>query len=196
MYSSVGHSSEDLWLLDSSIKVDMAAYWRDNLEQPVQFSAALTNLAASGKHHLLELGPHAALKGPIKQIWAALKKDTHYLLYTLTLLHNQDADISIKQLAGTLFAPGHVLNWGRVQQTDIIIPGTLSPMLHDLPPYPWDYSATAGKLWFEPRQSVEIRTWKHVRHELLGTGLVAGDGFHWSWQNILRLNEVPWLRDH
>jgi acyl transferase domain-containing protein len=196
MYSSVGHSSEDLRLLDSSVKVDMAAYGRENLEQPVQFSAALTNLAASGKHHLLELGPHAALKGPIKQIRTAIKKDTHHLPYTPTLLRNQDADIAIKQVAGTLFAHGHVLDWGRVQQTDTIIPGALSRMLHDLPPYPWDYSATAGKLWFEPRQSVEIRTRKHVRHELLGTGSVAGDGIHWSWRNILHLNEAPWLRDH
>ncbi|KAL2839981.1 hypothetical protein BJX68DRAFT_271844 [Aspergillus pseudodeflectus] len=196
MYSSVGHNSEDLRLLDSSVKIDMAVYWRENLEQPVQFSAALTNLAASGKHHLLELGPHAALKGPIRQIRTAIKKDTHCLPYTPTLLRNQGADISIKQLAGTLFAQGHALDWGRVQQTDTVIPGALSRMLHDLPPYPWDYSATAGKLWFEPRQSVEIRSRKHVRHELLGTGSVAGDGIRWSWRNILRLNEAPWLRDH
>ncbi|KAL3484070.1 hypothetical protein BJX62DRAFT_244310 [Aspergillus germanicus] len=196
MYSSVGHSSEDLRLLDSSVKINMAAYWRENLEQPVQFSAALTHLAANGRHHLLELGPHAALKGPIKQIRTAIKKDTHYLPYTPTLLRNQDADISIKQLAGALFAHGHVLDWGRVQQTDTILPGALSRMLHDLPPYPWDYSATAGKLWYEPRASVEVRTRKHVRHELLGTGSVTGDGIHWSWRNILRLNEAPWLRDH
>ncbi|KAJ0418285.1 hypothetical protein BJY00DRAFT_288259 [Aspergillus carlsbadensis] len=196
MYSSVGDSSEGLRLLDSSVKIDMAAYWRENLEQPVQFSAALTNLAASGKHHLLELGPHAALKGPIKQIRTAIKKDTHYLPYTPTLVRNQDADISIKQLAGTLFAHGHALDWGRVQQTDTVVPGALSRMLHDLPPYPWDYSATAGKLWYEPRASVEVRTRKHVRHELLGTGSVTGDGIHWSWRNILRLNEVSWLRDH
>ncbi|CEN60640.1 hypothetical protein ASPCAL03076 [Aspergillus calidoustus] len=196
MYSSVGHNSEYLRLLDSSVKIDMAVYWRENLEQPVQFSAALTNLAASGKHHLLVLGPHAALKGPIKQIRTAIKKDTHCLPYTPTLLRNQGADISINQLAGTLFAHGHALDWGRVQQTDTVIPGALSRMLHDLLPYHWNYSATAGKLWFEPRQSVEIRSRKHVRHELLGTGSVAGDGIHWSWRNILHLNEAPWLRDH
>ncbi len=73
LYSSVGHDSQGLGFVDG--QTYMPAYWRKNLEQPVQFSAAVANLvaAADKKVHLIEIGPHAALKGPIKQIRSALK---------------------------------------------------------------------------------------------------------------------------
>lgn len=29
-----------------------------------------------------------------------------------------------------------------------------------------------------------------------GSWVVAGDGIHWSWRNVLNLDEVDWLGDH
>ncbi|KAL4778871.1 hypothetical protein BJX76DRAFT_362324 [Aspergillus varians] len=192
MYSSVGVSSDNLRVLDSSSEISMASYWRQNLENPVQFDAALSNLAAAGKYQLLEVGPHSALKGPIKQIRTAIKKDNNSLPYVSSLVRGQDAGVALKQLAGALFVNGHVLNWNKVHQTAQILPKP--SILHDLPPYPWDYSA--GQLWYEPRASVEMRNRKYVRHELLGTAALTGNGIDWSWRNILRLAEIPWMRDH
>lgn len=191
MYSSVGHSAENLGFVDSHIY--MPAYWRKNLEQPVQFSNAVANLVAGEKKtiHLVEIGPHAALKGPIKQIRTSLKLSETSLPYSSSLIRQQDADLCIKTLAGTLFTHGHPsLDWNAINA----LPESGLRTLHNLSPYPWDYSA--GLLWSEPRASVEMRNRKHPRHELLGTLGLTGNGIDFTWRNLLRLSEVPWLKDH
>jgi acyl transferase domain-containing protein len=190
MYSSVGHDPENLEILDSN--TNMATYWRRNLEQPVQFSAALTNLtqAASGNIHLIELGPHAALKGPIQQIQKAIGLKKNSAPYSPTLVRKQDADHCIKTLAGTLYTYGHALDWASVNG----LPDWGLKTLTDLPPYQWDYSG--GLLWSEPRASVEMRNRKHLRHELLGTLALTGNGIDYTWRNVLKPSEMPWIQDH
>ncbi|OLN93284.1 Polyketide synthase-nonribosomal peptide synthetase 3 [Colletotrichum chlorophyti] len=189
MYSSVGSSAVDLAVLDQSGQRGSAKYWRENLETAVQFCAALTNLTASAKKlHLIEIGPHAALKGPIEQ---TRKKTGHNFRLSATLVRGEDAEVCIKKLAGELFVRGNPLEWSAVN--DYREKGTMTP-LHDLPPYPWDYTGTI--LWSEPRPSVEQRNRQHIRHELLGTSQLAGNGIDYAWRNVLRLSEVPWVRDH
>ncbi|KAI1377698.1 polyketide synthase-like protein [Hypoxylon crocopeplum] len=189
MHSTVGSTPNDLGIVDSS--TDIPAYFRRNLEQPVQFSSVLARLmTGSGKVHLIEIGPHSALKGPIQQIRSSVKLDEDSIPYTSTLVRNNDANLSLKKLAGILFTHGYDLNWQAVNS----FPESQLIVAQDLPPYPWDYSK--GLLWHEPRASMETRNRKHLRHELLGTQSVAGNGIDWSWRNILRLSEMPWMRDH
>ena len=188
MYSSVGNDPNELRVLDS--RTDMAAYWRQNLEEPVQFSAALSSLSRNRKLHLIEIGPHSALKGPIKQIRASIGLNKNSLPYSSTLVRNEDSDLCLKKLAGTLFVRGHTLDW---RQVNSLSRSGLHP-LQNLPPYSWDYSA--GLRWSEPRASVEIRNRKHLRHELLGTQALTGNGIDYSWRNLLRLGEMPWMEDH
>jgi len=186
MFSSVRLSEESR--PDMNFEVDMPQYWRDNLELPVQFDSATKRLLASGKYHLVEIGPHSTLKGPLKQIQSHLGKPL--LPYSPTLIRNQDADLSMKLLAGALYVHGHKLNWCTVNG----LPERGIELLSDLPPYPWDYSG--GLLWHETRPSVELRERKHKRHELLGSQQVAGNAIDWAWRNILHMDEVPWLMDH
>ncbi|ROT38902.1 polyketide synthase [Sodiomyces alkalinus F11] len=191
MFSSVGHGSENLKVLDS--QTYFPAYWRENLEQPVQFSGALANLLAAGKKavHLVEIGPHAALKGPIKQIRTGLGLKEEAVPYSPTLVRGKDADFCLKALSGALFTNGLLtLNWDAVNS----LPESGLRTLYDLAPYPWDYSR--GLLWSEPRASAEMRRRKYVRHELLGTQALTGNGIDYTWRNLLRLSETPWLRDH
>lgn len=189
MFSSMGLSGNDLGCLTR--KTNMARYWRDNLENPVQFNEALKTLKASGDYHFVEIGPHHALKGPVQQILASYGSDKRSLPYNPSLIRNEDSNIAMKKLAASLFHHGHVLNWREINN----LPGgiALQP-LHNLPAYPWDYSARL--LWHEPRASVELRNRRYVRHELLGSQNVAGNDIDWSWRNIIRLDEVPWIRDH
>ncbi|PHH90746.1 hypothetical protein CDD83_2742 [Cordyceps sp. RAO-2017] len=191
MYSTVGDTPEDVDVVDDM--TNMAVYFRQNLEQPVQFSSALTSLISSDKFHLIEIGPHSALKGPIQQIRSKAKRDKDSTPYSPTLVRKEDAYLRLKKLAGTLFAHGHALDWQAVQTRHASKATRLLP-LQDLPPYPWDYSRELP--WHEPRASVEIRNRKHTRHELLGTRTAAGNGIDWSWRNIVQLSEMPWLRDH
>ncbi|KAJ8130208.1 hypothetical protein O1611_g3422 [Lasiodiplodia mahajangana] len=193
MYSSVGHTPADLCIVDSQTMGP--AYWRHNLERPVQFSAALLTLAADQKQvHLIEIGPHSALKGPIQQIRKAIGLNEKSLPYSPTLVRKEDANIRLKMLAGSLFTRGHDLDWDFVNDFDSSAGQPKRRILHQLAPYPWDYSA--GLLWSEPRPSVEMRNRKHLRHELLGTGALAGNGIDYTFRNILQPNEMPWLKDH
>ncbi|KAI1817433.1 polyketide synthase [Poronia punctata] len=191
MYTSVGHSPEGLGQLDN--QTDMPSYWRKNLEQPVQFNAALANLVvgANKNIHLVELGPHAALKGPIKQIRTGLGVSEDAVPYSPTLVRQQNADVCLKTLAGTLYTYGHLnLSLDAVNG----LPKAGMKTLHNLAPYPWDYSGDL--LWSEPRASLEMRNREHLRHELLGTLALTGNGIDFTWRNLLRLSEIQWIKDH
>nr|ALQ32794.1 putative polyketide synthase [Fusarium bulbicola] len=191
MYSSVGYSHESLSILDE--KADMPAYWRRNLEQPVQFNSALSNLISSqGNLHLIEIGPHSALEGPIKQIRNHLGLNETTLPYSSALVRKQDADQCVKALAGKLFSHGHSVTWDAVNTP----PHKGLRIIHELAPYPWDYTRNQGVLWSEPRASYEMRNRKFLRHELLGTRALTGNDIDYTWRNLLRLSEIPWLKDH
>lgn len=194
MYSSVKFDGGQLAELDHN--TDWPSYWRNNLEWPVQFQGALEALLRDNERiHLIEIGPHFALKGPIEQIRAYAGRDKQRVPYSPTLARGENAQVRMKKLAGSLFLYGHVLNWGSVNSLPDAarcLGGGGQPAL---PPYHWDYSA--GLLWREPRISAEIRARTHPRHELLGSRQPAGNGITTTWRNNnLRLDEVPWLRHH
>ncbi|KAI0103903.1 putative polyketide synthase [Nemania sp. FL0031] len=192
MYSTVGHSPENLHVDAVDRFTNMASYFRQNLEQPVQFSAVLAKMITNNKFHLVEIGPHSALKGPAQQIRSMAKRDKDSVPYSPTLVRKEDADFCLKKLAGDLFIHGHNLDWEAVNGLTHESAGRWNAV--ELPPYPWDYSKELP--WHEPRASVDIRNRRHVRHELLGTQTAAGNGIDWSWRNIVRLSEMPWLVDH
>lgn len=203
MYSSVGHNDQNLLVLDSEAGSKASPrYWRENLESPVQFSAALSNLLASynkndmARLHVVEIGPHGALKGPVEQI---RKSSGQSFRYVSILSRGEDANECLMKFAGSLFLQGYDLDWAHVNSLGTCGSSTWHAQahLHDLPPYPWDYSnGTGSLLWNEPRASIELRNRKYVRHELLGTQQLATNGIDWSWRNVLRLSEISWLSDH
>ncbi|KAI0521004.1 polyketide synthase [Xylaria bambusicola] len=194
MYSSVGHSPGALRTMNS--RTMGTTYWRHNLEQPVQFCAALANLVTdAGKACLIEIGPHSTLKSPIQQIRKSLGVDEVSLPYLSTLVRNENSNHCLMALAGKLFSQGYPLALEKVNGFGDLAYLTRKPkILHQLPPYPWDYSG--GLLWSEPRTSTAMRNRKHVRHELLGTAALIDTGFDFTWHNILKPNEMPWIKDH
>lgn len=188
MYSTVYHKQDSPKLVDTS--TPMAEYWRDNLEKPVRFHSALQHLIRGQRFHLIEIGSHSALKGPINQIRRAALLDERAIPYSPSLIRGQDAHLSMMRLAGRLFTHGYELDWKAINSN----PNRSRILFQGLPPYPWDYSA--GLQWFEPRTSNELRNRPFIRHELLGSQQLAGNGIDWSWRNVLRPNEMPWIRDH
>lgn len=188
MFSSVGLTSETIEPLDRL--TDMAKYLRRNLELPVQFNSALSTLLKTQRFHIVEIGPHAALKSPIQQIRNDCRAEEKGDPYTSTLVRGEDANVALQKTAGRLSTHGHTLNWLSVN--NLLAAAPLS--VPDLPPYPWDHSKSI--LWSEPRASIDTRNRKHLRHELLGTRKVTENGIDWNWRNILRISEMPWLKDH
>ncbi|KAI5921029.1 putative polyketide synthase [Camillea tinctor] len=187
LYSSVAYADSRPLLLNSATK--WSRHWRENLEKTVQFSSAMARLIEDRMFQLIEIGPHSSLKQPINQIQAITRAKKQHLPYAPSLIRKQDANLCIKTLAGTLFLQGYKLDWENVNSLSYY-----GPPSQDIPSYPWDYSG--GLPWTEPRVSVEIRNRRHVRHELLGSQQPAGNGIQWCWRNILRLEEIPWMRDH
>ena len=194
-FSSVGQSYDPLSSFSRETEHFLKpSYWRENLENPVQFSTALKNIAATGSYHLIEIGPHSALQGPIKQIRTSLGLSDDAMPYSSTLLRSKDANLCMNSLAGDLYLIGHDLDF--IAVNEIQPPsGDRSgvSVVHDLPPYHWTYN---GLLWKEPRASVDLRHRQHVRHELLGAETTAANGIERTWRNILKPAEVPWLNDH
>jgi aspyridone synthetase (hybrid polyketide synthase/nonribosomal peptide synthetase) len=66
-------------------------------------------------------------------------------------------------------------------------------MVKNLPPYSWDHERL---YWQESRISQNYRLRDHRPHELLGRRASDDSEYELRWQNVLRLNELPWLKDH
>lgn len=193
MFSSVGFRVDDLKQLGDN--TDWPNYWRQNLEQPVQFCSATERLVThSEKVHLVEIGPHSALKGPIAQIRSEMGLKARDLPYTCTIVRGSDSEECVKSLAATLHLYGYALSWRIVNFPSASRSDVWPRHFPHLRPYPWDYSSEL--LWHEPRASADLRTRAYPRHELLGSQQMASNGIDWRWRNVLRLEEVPWLRDH
>ncbi|KAI9368958.1 putative polyketide synthase [Aspergillus egyptiacus] len=187
-FSSVGVDGPNFYNRQTSRTLPLG-YWRQNLENPVQFTAALTRVLEHGKCHIIEIGPHSALQLPIKHIRTSLQRSLDDVPYSPTLVRGKDSDHCMKTLAGELYLRGHDIDIMAVNDVASIA----ARVIPDLPPYRWSYSQL---LWRESRLSSDLRTRKYPRHELLGSEMAAGNGIDRVWKNTVRLNEVPWLGDH
>ncbi|KAF9886588.1 hypothetical protein FE257_011360 [Aspergillus nanangensis] len=178
------------------------SYLCDNLRGRVLFDSAVTTLASSERFSavklLVEIGPHSALGGPIKQTCAA--RELGPLDYTPSLVRGADSAIALLKTAGEVFNKGCAnLDFGVINQVER--PGShQSPKKHttplyipDLPPYQWNYENT---FWYEPRPAQERRQHKYERHDILGRRLFGLSENAAAWKNVLRQRDVPWLKDH
>ncbi|KAI9927146.1 hypothetical protein MW887_003529 [Aspergillus wentii] len=168
-----------------------ARYWVDNLVSPVRFSDALTGtvldeLDTQQIDVLLEVGPHPALKGPVKQTLAALNTDIPYIG---TLQRNNDDFSAIINTAGQLFLLGYPLVLDHVNMDSTR--SSQIKWLGNLPTYGWNHA----KYWAQSRLATAYLQRKY-RHFLLGVPQPDSTQQTNRWRHFLRLSEVPWLADH
>lgn len=163
------------------------SYWRSNLESPVLFSSAVQSLLRDFNNDtvVVEIGPHCALKGPLRQVFASLSSTSSRPTYVPTLVRGSSATVSALATLGHLFCLGQPVNLSLINPA--------SRTLVDLPLYPWDHSVD---MWYENRISKAWRSRQHPHHELLGSSCAEASGLHQTWRNLLSLKDVPWLRDH
>lgn len=173
------------------------AYWRSNLESQVLFAHAVERLYENGDFHLIEVGPHSALELPINQIRSGLGITADSMPYSTAIKRHANSLESVLHLAGSLWLHGHNMSFekvnGLLSRGKGGIQGQNYKVLHDLPSYRWHYD---GVLWNECRASVEFRQRKYLRHELLGSQVPGGNGSDIIWRNVLRVDDISWLRDH
>ena len=160
-------------------------YWQQNLESPVFFRAAFSSILEHSTGHnpvFVEIGPHSALAGPLRQI---LAHESSRAPYTSTLVRNQNCVGSLLSAVGKLYTLQVPIHLEALSPTGYC--------LSDLPPYPWDHE---DRYWNETRLSKELRLRKYPHHDLLGARIVESTDFEPSWRNLLHLDTAPWIRDH
>lgn len=164
-----------------------ATYWRENIESPVLFSAAVDALldqqASSPNQIFVEIGPHSTLAGPLRQIFHA--KDRGKLVYASAMVRGRDCLESILKLVGDLFLVGVPVDLSQLVPTGKVVT--------DLPPRSWNHER---EFWDEPRLSKEWRFRRFPHHELLGSRTLESSSLQPEWRNAIKLDHVQWLRDH
>ncbi|KAI0604978.1 Qor NADPH:quinone reductase and related Zn-dependent oxidoreductase [Pyrenophora tritici-repentis] len=172
---------------DESIELG-PPYWRKNLESPVRFreavSACLDNATTGKSSVYLEVGPHSALAGPLRQIFTAHSSGSA-TTYVATLARNQDGLESLLTMAGKL--------WSLQVPFDMATLVQKGQCLVDLPRYPWNHD---GSHWFESRLSREWRQRIHPHHDLLGSRIHESTDSEPVWRNLFHLQSAPWVQDH
>ncbi|KAJ0332025.1 hypothetical protein COL922a_011545 [Colletotrichum nupharicola] len=157
-------------------------YWQRNFESPVLFRQAVTRLLQTSSTSLhLEVGPHSALAGPLKQIYS---ENAMTPAYITAQKRGSNSIVSFLSAVGELHCRG-------VPVVFPVLDGVRP--LTDLPPYPWHLSKT---YWPESRV---IKAWQfpeHPPHELLGSRVLEDSSSTPSWRCVLSLEKVPWLKDH
>jgi acyl transferase domain-containing protein len=124
-----------------------AAYWRRNLESPVKFFPAVKAMIASQQSQdqlYLEIGPHSALSGPLRQIFKTTPAKGR-LTYLSTTTRGKDGLECILRMCGQLYLQAVDL------RLEKLTPG--AETLTDLPAYPWQHDTSH---WAESRA---VREW-------------------------------------
>lgn len=173
-------------------------YWSKNLLSPVLFNQAVQTLTHEfpDVDLLVEIGPHSAMAGPIRQIKSLIQRPE--LSYLPSLVRNADSAVSVLKLCGELFLRGHDLDMSRVtaieeSSTSGKVWLTSGNFVVDLPPYQWDRTK---KYFAESRMSKEHRAPAHMRHDILGSLLFGASKAELTWRNVLRMRDLVWLKDH
>ena len=163
-----------------------SSYWRQNLESPVLFHSATRSMLDQLPLDsvLLEVGPHSALAGPLRQIFKAEGRGKSSV-YVPSLTRGKSDTENVLTAIGQLYALGVPINFENATPR--------RQVLTDLPTYPWRHETS---YWNESRATREWRKRRFQKHELLGSRILEGNEVEPMWRNILRLEDAPWLRDH
>lgn len=181
------------------------SYWVSNLVSQVKFSAAsqlvAEHLSTAGpvENVLVEIGPHAALSGPLRQSLSNFKVSStgapFKYTYLPSLVRNENGSRTVLSLAGKAFEAGRPVRLGAVMSlgganTDS---NTHRQVVENLPTYPWDHSST---YWHESRLSKASRLRPFPHHDLLGLFDHNSSLHEPRWRYHVSIESLPWLRDH
>lgn len=186
------------------------SYWALNMTSTVRFTQAVTvmceqsnigivkkldrsHLHASVVDHLVELGPHAILQGPLRDILRASSREFS-IGYNSLLRRGCCAVETLLQALGELYCVGYPVNV-RAINTPLQGSQTESPrtLLVNLPEYPFDHSQ---RYWDESRLSKNYRLRSHAPSQLLGVQSRDWNASEARWRHFIHTAEIPWAEQH
>lgn len=191
-------------------------YWVENLESQVKFSAAVQLVSAElrnksaastsanigGGNMLIEIGPHSALRGPVRQTLSTESTGSDFKYsYLSCLTRDNDALQTTLELASRMFSSGWPVKLNSVLSSTSKGRRRQPRVITTLPTYAWDHSPLPGtnkaQLWTESRISKSHRLRQFPYHDLLGLLDVASAPLHEPrWRFHISLQTLPWLADH
>ena len=173
-----------------------------SLVQPVEFVKAFTDMvlgrvdesdpSGSNIDIVIEVGPHTALGGPIKEIMSLPEfEGLNAVPYMGCLKRGENARDCMLNLAVGLLRKGYPLELSRlgVDGKGYEKPGILT----DLPPYPWNHSI---RHWVEPRAHRAYLQRNQGPHDLLGMPVPGANPDASAWTQKARVADHRWLEDH
>ncbi len=185
-----------------------AEYWVANMVSPVLFSQALSRTCSGNDkklrkkvdgshrdamkvHDLLEIGPHSALQGPVRDVMKANGR-ANTISYQSALVRQRSGAVTLLEAIGRLYCIGHLVDLDGVNRPIKKLKG--QPMvLTDLPEYPFDHTKI---YWTENRLSKSFRFRKAPRLDLLGTRDNDWNQHEAKWRHTIKVSELPWVEDH
>lgn len=176
-------------------------HWVRNSVQPVLFAQALQAMctdsppeSAEGSKKsidiIVEIGPHGALAGPIRQTLETPALQHLKISYGTCLSRGQDAVHTMQKLVCMLVEMGCMID---LKAVNFPLGSRGLSILSDLPSYSWNHST---RYWKEPRLNQEYRQRSHPSHDLLGSLIPGLSPSTPTWRHFLRVADIPWLADH
>lgn len=181
------------------------SHWVASLLQPVRFVESLTDMvvgevdgpASTGHNNvdvIVEVGPHTALGGPIKETLSLPQFEGLELPYMGCLVRNENARDCMLTMSLNLLRKGHQVDLAQLSGSSNSRSLHERPrVLTDLPSYPWNHNI---KHWAEARVHQAYRQRDQKPHYLLGMRVPGSNPDAATWRQIVRVSELAWLRDH
>jgi len=154
-----------------------AAYWWQNVREPVYFAAAVDRLIDAGHRVFLELSPHPVLAGTISECLVH-RKEKGTILPSLRRQEPERA-VMLGSL-GALYTLGYSVAWDRLYPD--------GARCVRLPSYPWQRE----RYWTESIASRTSRLDRQV-HPLLGRRTESAQPV---WETDMDADLLPYLKDH
>ncbi len=156
-----------------------ADYWARNLRQPVQFGAAVEQLAADGCGLFVELGPHPVLRAAVDDVVRARGGRT----VASTRRDEPERAALISGLAEA-YSAGVDVDW-------VAVTGRPARPV-DLPTYPWQRE----RFWYEPARRASFGGTGATSDPWLGRRVDLADPDVEVWQGDVSLASRPELSGH
>ncbi|EAQ88528.1 hypothetical protein CHGG_05147 [Chaetomium globosum CBS 148.51] len=182
--------------LDNVDEIGSPGHWVRSLTGPVRFVEAYRSMCFEtpggepAVDMVIEVGPHAALSGPIQDIMGMPEFTDVDIPYASCLIRKQNAVDTMQALVSNLMQKSYPLNLAAV---NFPYGKHGLKVLHDLPRYPWNHQT---RHWNEPRANKALRARAEKPHDLLGSLVLGTNLSAPSWRHFVRINDVPWIRDH
>ncbi|KAJ3480528.1 hypothetical protein NLG97_g8050 [Lecanicillium saksenae] len=173
-------------------------HWVQNMVQSVKFSDAIQALLFEDSEiaavdNIIEIGPHGALQGAMRQILSSLKLPPSKVSLQYSLKRGSNAAAAMQKLAGTLHCQGLPVNMREVNFPSWDMCSRRPEVVPNLPTYAWDHSK---RYWTHSVRVTESLERKRRRHYLLGTKLHGPTPNINIWRNTFRVDNMPWVQDH